>query len=1310
MESPAVPALLIGALFVEKGLITQEQLDIALEEQQRTGNRLGEVLVERFGVSRLDLASALAEQWAEYERQGTTEQQESHSEVRDLVAVSDEWSGAPEDADTDVDAAPKRPIGEIFLERGMISADELDLALEEQRESGRRLGEILVGKGNLSRLELASALADQWASFQKLRPPSASNGVPPLQPADPVPTPVMPTPEVSSFASAVPGAASDQVDALRARLEALGAQLDQLSATTREWHEPLNELSASIGERLSAVEQAAADRSADLAAEDASKAEIAAIATRVDELAASIATPASDPLPADLPDRVEKLAAAIEQQEARLGDLAAKEQAGGKERGGRNEIAALEARLEALAQPVAGLDELRASVTDLASRVEQPVTSDEWREPFESLANDLRDRISTIEQTPTPTADESTEVLRAELASLTARIDAIPVPSEDWRAEIASLTARLDELMTRPAEGVEELRIEIATLEARLSAIPAQSEEWKTELGQVAENLRARFDRVEADLAARAGDGASAEQLEGLRGELESLSSRVASIPAPSDEWRDRSADLTARIDALPVPTDEWKTELGQVAENLRARFDRVEADLAARAEGGASAEQLDGLRYALGELAGRVDAIPAPSEDWRIELGQVAENLRARFDRVEADLGARADDGAGAELGLRLAELAGRVPEGFEGLRGEVESLSSRVAAIPAPNEEWRDGLAHLAARIDGLPVPTDEWKTELGQVAENLRARFDRVEADLAARAEDGSVAERFDDIRRTLAELASRVDALPAPNEEWRDGLRALTTRLDELPIPSEDWREALEALVARVDAIPDNLRIRLDRVDHDLAARAEHVAIADLSERLEALANGLPERFGELRASHSQLSDRIDAIPPPSDEWRHELAQVAENLRTRVERVETGLEQRPGLDLLAGLRDELQALTARIDADLHERDERAAGQSAHVEWLAGRLAQTEGLEQHLRDELGPLVEGSVSPLAERLTGIEGSLEEHKASAAEVTPRLDDLAERLDKQARRIEKLRDDGPTAAQVAEALGARLEASEAVATDAYATLDERLATLGGQVASASGRAASDVESLRRELDDLRGVTVAAAEASTAHADHLAEQLRNETAANVAAAFAETDSRGALERLDGLVAGQAAAFEALQAGLDERERLSDERFSALERSQAKRSDVRELRDALGRVEQHIAAETAKEDTRVVAVEGAVREGLVALASRMSESEGAYFQAGDSLRRSIEHLGSAIRGADAHRAPSQDVSEVLAAATSFLAFAPTSEGYRLVELDGAAPVVGGLVEVPGFETPFVVARLGASPLPFDRRPCAYLELQA
>jgi hypothetical protein len=54
--------------------------------------------------------------------------------------------------------------------------------------------------------------------------------------------------------------------------------------------------------------------------------------------------------------------------------------------------------------------------------------------------------------------------------------------------------------------------------------------------------------------------------------------------------------------------------------------------------------------------------------------------------------------------------------------------------------------------------------------------------------------------------------------------------------------------------------------------------------------------------------------------------------------------------------------------------------------------------------------------------------------------------------------------------------------------------------------------------------------------------------------------------------------------------------------------------------------------------------------------------------------------------------------------YLLFVPSPQGYRLEERDGAAPERDERVEVDG--TAFVVSRIGASPLPLDPRPCAYL----
>ena len=59
--------------------------------------------------------------------------------------------------------------------------------------------------------------------------------------------------------------------------------------------------------------------------------------------------------------------------------------------------------------------------------------------------------------------------------------------------------------------------------------------------------------------------------------------------------------------------------------------------------------------------------------------------------------------------------------------------------------------------------------------------------------------------------------------------------------------------------------------------------------------------------------------------------------------------------------------------------------------------------------------------------------------------------------------------------------------------------------------------------------------------------------------------------------------------------------------------------------------------------------------------------------------------------------------------WLAFAPTPEGFRLLELGGSTPEIGATVELPELDGPLVVTRVGRSPLPFDSRACAYLELR-
>jgi len=57
---------------------------------------------------------------------------------------------------------------------------------------------------------------------------------------------------------------------------------------------------------------------------------------------------------------------------------------------------------------------------------------------------------------------------------------------------------------------------------------------------------------------------------------------------------------------------------------------------------------------------------------------------------------------------------------------------------------------------------------------------------------------------------------------------------------------------------------------------------------------------------------------------------------------------------------------------------------------------------------------------------------------------------------------------------------------------------------------------------------------------------------------------------------------------------------------------------------------------------------------------------------------------------------------------LLFVPTSQGYLLLERDGPAPTAGERVELPdATQTTLTVVKVTASPLPADRRRCAYLQ---
>ena len=108
-------------------------------------------------------------------------------------------------------------------------------------------------------------------------------------------------------------------------------------------------------------------------------------------------------------------------------------------------------------------------------------------------------------------------------------------------------------------------------------------------------------------------------------------------------------------------------------------------------------------------------------------------------------------------------------------------------------------------------------------------------------------------------------------------------------------------------------------------------------------------------------------------------------------------------------------------------------------------------------------------------------------------------------------------------------------------------------------------------------------------------------------------------------------------------------------------------------------------------------GALAADLVQREARIEAEQESITEGREELARAVANISTGLR------LPAAGDSPGTTSATHVLYLA--HDGYRLAEADGRAPAVDTVVEIDGHE--FIVTRVGRSPLPGDRRDCAYVE---
>lgn len=120
----------IGQILIDGGFLPPQNIEAALEEQKNTNELLGQVLVRMNILDPADIRAALSIQ-------------EHLDRVEDAVKLA---------------AGVRRLLGDLLVQAGRITNEQLEHAIAEQKRSGGKLGEVLVRQGLLTEQELRGVL------------------------------------------------------------------------------------------------------------------------------------------------------------------------------------------------------------------------------------------------------------------------------------------------------------------------------------------------------------------------------------------------------------------------------------------------------------------------------------------------------------------------------------------------------------------------------------------------------------------------------------------------------------------------------------------------------------------------------------------------------------------------------------------------------------------------------------------------------------------------------------------------------------------------------------------------------------------------------------------------------------------------------------------------------------------------------------------------------------------------------------------------------------------------------------------------
>jgi DNA repair exonuclease SbcCD ATPase subunit len=909
----------IGSLLIAAGAVDEERLGEARRHSLETGQPLGPILVEMGAISRLELASALADQWSDSPAQilpppGVADRFEvggSAGDMEDLRFAmraledsvrAERFAEAGDDALEQIqrreDALAARVAAlEIAIEQPV----EIDSELaHEIHETAQRLAALQTSLEAVARVEDVAALAGALGDLEELRVAleRLEGRTADLPEADALARVLE---DVVALAERLDGVVASVDDvARRAELEALQETLETLAARPQgdpdladrvaelaqsvealavvadaaTGAEGLREAIAGLGARIDAATAAAARAEDDLATLHATVAELAAVPGRIEELSGLGLQVA------ELQDSLAAMAGELETTGSTAAQTAA-------------DLARLRVAVDALSSLPARIDELADStradeLAELVQAIRTELDEVAARPPGDPAVAEqlggLAERVTAV--AASMASVEEVVGAFADVAGRVAAVEGVTADLASLREAIAELAARpdagddLSERMTQLADRVESLSIDalgpaaeaavagvaarVEELSARQAGAAGQADELHALVDELREEVAALRDRHESDSATAGGAGSLADALAALELRLEGAapSSAVSSLVAAVEELQAAVAPLHA----------------------LDPRVEAVERRLTeAEARAGEAAHATDGALEALREQLGAV------SERTTAQLAAVLE----RLDRAEA----APSQAPTVDAGLRdeVTALGGAVESVRTTLEAELqrlervwvaerEALEERVAAVSAgatPAAAWSARSASPAAPTTDLARLARELERLSDRVVEQERSlveHFARRERALVERLGLGTdVGQRLADLTRRLDELRVRVDSGVAGGSGGGSG---------------DDEIAALkESLVSRLERLASSIDWRFQRLEGGPAAAAGRTDLHTRVDQLTSMVEFLTRQGRAAGSDDRAVAGAFLALVPTA--VGHQLVEMAGDAPDTGERVDDPL---------------------------------------------------------------------------------------------------------------------------------------------------------------------------------------------------------------------------------------------------------------------------------------------------------------------------------------------------------------------------------------------------------------------------------